>query len=246
MIQFFRKIRHGLLLENKTGRYFKYAIGEIVLVVIGILIALQINNWNTHKNNTIRELEALSEILQGLKSDNEQLIEIHHQEMEVIRMIDSLNAEFKQRGKFSDDSLQIYLGKALVGQRPKFVTTPYEVLVSSGIGLIENRNIRYDIAKYYGRSVPDLESDGQDLFQQWYDAILPIIKKEADYWELGRILVPYSMDSVFNNEELFQVLKINRDNHYQMELNSNKMLLENEELIQKIETNIQLIRNRNN
>jgi hypothetical protein len=46
MIKFFRKIRQNLIMENKTSKYFKYAIGEIVLVVIGILIALQINNWN--------------------------------------------------------------------------------------------------------------------------------------------------------------------------------------------------------
>ncbi len=51
MIKFFRKIRQDLLMENKTGKYFKYAIGEIVLVVIGILIALQINNWNTERQN---------------------------------------------------------------------------------------------------------------------------------------------------------------------------------------------------
>ncbi|WP_156112516.1 DUF6090 family protein [Lacinutrix jangbogonensis] len=51
MIKFFRKIRQNLLMENKTGKYFKYAIGEIVLVVIGILIALQINNWNTERQN---------------------------------------------------------------------------------------------------------------------------------------------------------------------------------------------------
>jgi hypothetical protein len=46
MIQFFRKIRYSLMNQNQTGRYLKYAIGEIILVVIGILIALQINNWN--------------------------------------------------------------------------------------------------------------------------------------------------------------------------------------------------------
>ena len=51
MIKFFRHIRKSMLMENKTGKYFKYAIGEIVLVVIGILIALQINNWNQQKNN---------------------------------------------------------------------------------------------------------------------------------------------------------------------------------------------------
>ena len=49
MIKFFRKIRLNLLMENKTWKYLKYAIGEIVLVVIGILIVLQINNWNSKK-----------------------------------------------------------------------------------------------------------------------------------------------------------------------------------------------------
>ena len=49
MIKLFRHIRQNLLSEGKTGKYFKYAIGEIILVVIGILIALQINNWNEVK-----------------------------------------------------------------------------------------------------------------------------------------------------------------------------------------------------
>jgi hypothetical protein len=51
MIKFFKKNRQNLLMENKTGKYLKYAIGEIVLVVIGILFALQINNWNNNKND---------------------------------------------------------------------------------------------------------------------------------------------------------------------------------------------------
>ena len=46
MIKFFRHIRKDFMEKNKTGKYLKYAIGEIILVVIGILIALSINNWN--------------------------------------------------------------------------------------------------------------------------------------------------------------------------------------------------------
>ena len=45
MLKFYRKIRYDLIEKNKTGKYLKYAIGEIILVVIGILIALSINNW---------------------------------------------------------------------------------------------------------------------------------------------------------------------------------------------------------
>jgi hypothetical protein len=53
MIKFFRKIRQNLLMENKTGKYFKYVIGEIVLVFIGILIVLSINNWNQWQNKIL-------------------------------------------------------------------------------------------------------------------------------------------------------------------------------------------------
>ena len=54
MISFFRRIRQTLLSENKFSKYFKYAIGEILLVVIGILIALQINNWNQDRQKTTK------------------------------------------------------------------------------------------------------------------------------------------------------------------------------------------------
>ncbi len=60
MIKFFRKIRYNLMSENKTGKYFKYAIGEIILVVIGILIALQINNWNENRKERSNELKILN------------------------------------------------------------------------------------------------------------------------------------------------------------------------------------------
>jgi hypothetical protein len=69
MIKFFRKIRQNLLVENKTGKYLKYAFGEIVLVVIGILIALQINNWNERKNNITKTTNILKEIQLDLIND---------------------------------------------------------------------------------------------------------------------------------------------------------------------------------
>jgi hypothetical protein len=57
-------------MENKTGKYLKYAIGEIVLVVIGILIALQINNWNEHRKIKIEERILLEAVLENLKQDS--------------------------------------------------------------------------------------------------------------------------------------------------------------------------------
>ena len=60
MIKFFRHIRHSLIKQNKMGKYFKYAIGEIILVVIGILIALQINNWNESRKINQEEKQTIS------------------------------------------------------------------------------------------------------------------------------------------------------------------------------------------
>ena len=72
MIKFFRKIRQNLLIENKTGKYFKYAIGEVVLVVIGILIALQINNWNEARKlqNTMKSVYSIikTDLLSDIKN----------------------------------------------------------------------------------------------------------------------------------------------------------------------------------
>jgi hypothetical protein len=73
MIKFFRKIRQNLLSEGKTGKYLKYAIGEIVLVVIGIMIALQVNNWNIENTDKDKEAKYLSNIVLDLKKDISRL-----------------------------------------------------------------------------------------------------------------------------------------------------------------------------
>ncbi|MBT8316891.1 MAG: hypothetical protein HKP59_04645 [Lutibacter sp.] len=75
MIKFFRKIRQKMLTENKFSKYLLYAIGEIILVIIGILIALSINNWN--ENNKLEELKQVyyQQLLIDLNKDKEYIIE---------------------------------------------------------------------------------------------------------------------------------------------------------------------------
>tara|TARA_R110002073_G_scaffold319700_2_gene494514 strand:+ start:4351 stop:5088 length:738 start_codon:yes stop_codon:yes gene_type:complete len=73
MIKFFRKIRQNLLMENKTGKYFKYAIGEIVLVVIGILIALSINNWNENRKKETLKNEYKTALINDYTKDTIQI-----------------------------------------------------------------------------------------------------------------------------------------------------------------------------
>src|SRR5210317_2112046 len=98
MIKFFRKIRQDLLIENKTGKYFKYAIGEIVLVVIGILLAIQLNEWRNDKANAIQKQNVLLALKSEFETNLSQLDTIYYYQtktmnalVKTINLIDSIN-----------------------------------------------------------------------------------------------------------------------------------------------------------
>ncbi len=135
MIKFFRHIRQRLLTENKTGKYFKYAIGEIVLVVIGILIALQINNWNQeHKQKAlmITNIRSIGEEVQ-IDTDNiKKTIEILHDQSEAARFI---IPTMESKDRIIEDSLKFILNfnyftiTPMISER----SNTWEILNSSGI-----------------------------------------------------------------------------------------------------------------
>jgi hypothetical protein len=76
-MKFFRTLRKRLLAENKTNRYLLYALGEILLVVVGILIALQINNWNEDRNDRFAERRYVNDLIEDLKNDSIMLHDIY-------------------------------------------------------------------------------------------------------------------------------------------------------------------------
>ena len=90
MIKFFRKIRQKLLVENRFNKYLLYAFGEIILVVIGILIALQINNWNENKKQTAKTKSLIERLLKENKN-NQKTIATYLETYETLR---KNNSEF--------------------------------------------------------------------------------------------------------------------------------------------------------
>jgi hypothetical protein len=86
MLKLFRNIRKNLLNQGKTTKYFKYAVGEIFLVVIGILIALQINNWNEENANHRKEVTYLKSLKNEMQSN---LATLHKEEQRIVNFLKS-------------------------------------------------------------------------------------------------------------------------------------------------------------
>ena len=133
MIKFFRKIRRNLLSEGKTGKYFKYAIGEIILVVIGIVIALQINNWNENRksNNILKNY--YYQILTDLSKDyNRIYYDLYALETDYIEpyneFIKNLPSQRNAEAIISSSSILEYRTTAYTN----FNTTTIETLQSTG------------------------------------------------------------------------------------------------------------------
>jgi hypothetical protein len=148
MIKFFRKIRQNLLSEGKTGKYLKYAIGEILLVVIGILIALQINNWNENNKDLLLERKVLNEIIIDLdisKAELENDIEGHKRD--IVRAERLKNNLIKKEGVYNSIISDMQWTSRSSQFSPR--TSGYENLKSIGISLISNDSLRNEIVILY-------------------------------------------------------------------------------------------------
>ncbi|NNE32055.1 MAG: hypothetical protein HKN40_06770 [Winogradskyella sp.] len=177
MIKFFRKIRYDLMEKNKTGKYMKYAIGEILLVVFGILIALSINNWNDHKKQQQKEIVYLTELKKGLESDlaGEFIpsIKIYKRRLE---SHNKLYAFYENTETFSEDSLTKYFRSCFAGEWDfVFNTAAFENIKSTGIDIISNDSIRSKISTLYSYSYPNIREVNQNFIRYHDLQISPII-----------------------------------------------------------------------
>tara|TARA_R110002074_G_scaffold62680_1_gene150315 strand:+ start:5514 stop:6254 length:741 start_codon:yes stop_codon:yes gene_type:complete len=186
MIKFFRKIRQKFLSENKLSKYLLYAFGEIVLVVIGILIALQVNKMSDQDTLLKKEIVYLKEIEKSLSFDLEN---------EIIGAIDYTNKQNKMYNLY----------KSLVSKYPdsiskdsiytlikKWVGPPWQLeinmvvfdnLNSLGIDLISNHELRNEISQVYGNLIPRAVHHNK-AHENWnFQNLYPILNDNFIYYE---------------------------------------------------------------
>jgi hypothetical protein len=108
MIKFFRKIRQQLITKNKFSKYILYAIGEIVLVVIGILIALSINNWNETRKIKNKKQVLVLNLIEDFE-ENKILLEsaINYSDTLILKMDGFFENAYSDNPKISLDSIKI-------------------------------------------------------------------------------------------------------------------------------------------
>ena len=221
MFKFFRQIRQNLISEGKTAKYFKYAIGEIVLVVIGILIALQINNWNeTRKTN--KQLHGyLKSISKNIQSDTTE-----------INQIKNLRIQHNQAAKdymtcIFQDSMSLELVSRIapvVGEQYLNVNTSgFDALKNSGfIANLQGSDIEDAIFDYYAFFEEIHESETSlnnfienmevGLFDSTFDDISRFFKMESN--KTSEEDLTQTLEIIYTNSKILGIMQRVADEQY--------------------------------
>ena len=264
MIKFFRRIRARLITEsipNETSgrdskstsrsvKYLLYAFGEIILVVIGILIALQINNWNQNRIRSIDELSTLKALKTGLEKDQSDLIfntkriklSIHAADQVINTLENDLG---------NQDSVAHYMGDFMFPVMFRNSTSAFETLKSKGIGLINNSDLRDKIIDVYDSSynffkvyeamvLSDNERGINQIFPLRFQEGYVVDFKKPDY---GLNLVPLDYEALKADQEFIYYVKTYKNKlnillnfHYE-----GNLLLNVRGLLESLETEIAVI-----
>ena len=211
MIKFFRKIRKKLLQENRVSKYLLYAFGEIILVVIGILIALQINNWNEIQKNKDFEKEILEQIQSNLIKDKKTLENIAFNfEKAVISSNKLLEGNWNSS---QNDSLKFWLADIIQFDRFQPLTNAYEVAKSKGLDLVSNKELRFLLGTYYDDEAQHAVKSISDLELSFNKDWSPIMQKEVTDFKYKEYVVVKDFEIFSKNNSAHRILIMNRDNY---------------------------------
>ncbi|TDQ17029.1 hypothetical protein DFQ04_1677 [Algoriphagus boseongensis] len=180
MISIFRKIRQKLLRESKVTRYLAYAIGEIVLVVIGILIALQVNTWNENRNNQKKETGILKDLHQEFqlnKASIDASIQQHQTILEAIKGI--LNLMGQDNPELSENQIDSLINMSLEYDNYSPSQSVIAELISSGkTSLISSDTLRTLIFEWV-QEIEDKNEGYQSLDVVSENLLLPYLTKNG-------------------------------------------------------------------
>jgi hypothetical protein len=202
MLRFFRQIRQRLLTDNKFSKYLLYAIGEILLVVIGILIALQVDNWNEERKLRQIELELLGVIYENLTNDlddfEKNLIHLKNRKTACEVLLECAENDFPYQ-----DSLAFHLFYTQIYPHFSPNISGYEMLKSEGIESISNDTLKLAITNLYEYGYKYLFTWEQEGINFNQNILTPITRKYIGHTAIKHQAKPTSLDNSRNHLDLF-------------------------------------------
>ncbi len=225
MIKFFRTIRQKLLSENKLSKYLVYAIGEIVLVVIGILIALSINNWNEEQKANQKQSLILNELINSINNDLWEYENYLNPRLKIKKSgIDSLRTYILDNKGIKDSLFLKFYEMSQQDIHFRFGNGPFEALKSSGLELIRNDSLRTHINNTYTSELPTLVVLGNEYRYEnklkLDELFYKLIGIKRNYLPDGtKHLVEYLIvDDIINNEDFLWAIKLEMNKYEQYTL----------------------------
>jgi hypothetical protein len=158
--------------KNKTGKYMKYAIGEIILVVIGILIALQINNLNENRKDTVKEQVVLKQLQEDYLSNLKQLEEKMESRRNIINSGFQILKAFDQPEGVVRDSLIINI--AYIAHDPTFDPIQNDLISSGNLRLIKNEKLKRLLSNWSSDviALTEIEVSWSEIVNHRLDVVL--------------------------------------------------------------------------
>ena len=154
MLNFFRRIRRKLSNENKFIQYSRYAIGEIVLVMVGILLALQVNTWNEERKDRKLENNILEDLVENLEQNCNQL-ERRIKSISYYRKFGGVFISAIENNKTYHDSLENHFHLALMNtSNIKLSNIGYEALKNVGLEIVRNKILKKDLIIFFEEIQP--------------------------------------------------------------------------------------------
>jgi len=170
MIKFFRHIRQRMLSENKMSKYLLYALGEIILVVIGILIALSINNWNSDRQLRVQEQEFLTSLKNEFSINldllNESIKEVDLQKQHIEALLQLFDSNVSDNMSDSTIASLIYPVLSSYERYNPSTGVLTDVTGSGNLNLILNKELRQDLAAF-GTALHNLKSQESNSKANW-------------------------------------------------------------------------------
>ena len=181
MIKFFRNIRQNLVMENKTGKYFKYAIGEIVLVMIGILLALQVNEWNNQRLAASNEQLFLKNLQSDFKANMVEFNKIYKSSADAYLASNNLLEIIKKGDPISNNTEIEHLIDMIINDFSSLDLTDgaiNEIINTGSLNIIKDRKLRKQLSNW-SRTMNDMNDDIKITFDYLFNNLIPSLKDKV-------------------------------------------------------------------